>query len=557
MKRNFPVSNPRATKTGFGCLVSSMAISREHIRKSVGRFLPILLCLLVGYGSYWLTVRGFSEKNPVRIPSASREIPEVRPATSSVRNDTFKPVEDPRRASVRTAALNQQRAVTFKDQDAMRRMLSKLGHQVRLLGQIDGLNTLLLGYESAADLDALLEGDEELSMVFPIEIPSSPSISPQDGAVALNHSLLKWLGVETDNSLWGKGLVIAVLDTGIADHMVFNHPIQRINLIPLPSDLSLLNGHGTAVASLIFSNHPQAPGVAPAATPLSIRIADDSGFSNSFLIAQGIVAAVDAGAHMINISMGGSGNSSLVNQALAYARQNGVVVIAAAGNTGENGVLQPAAHPSVIAVGSVDAKNQPMRFSTSGTEVAISAPGFGIDAAYPGDLATKVSGTSFSTPIVTGVLAAVASSAGRQTMSALQAADFVLNHLTDVGMYGHDPHTGAGVPDLGTIMNAGIVGRNDVSVNSIYRTEKNQLQVVIQNLGTETLINTGVSTSINGTNVQSNITTLAPMESRVVTIPIGESESYRISASAQLSSGLIDARQANNSLTVEIDPNPE
>ncbi|MFN7343136.1 MAG: S8 family serine peptidase, partial [bacterium] len=80
--------------------------------------------------------------------------------------------------------------------------------------------------------------------------------------------------------------------TGIADHIAFKNAIQRINLVPLPTDPSALNGHGTAVASVIFSNNPLAPGVAPSATPLSVRIADDNGTSNTFLIAQGIIAAV-------------------------------------------------------------------------------------------------------------------------------------------------------------------------------------------------------------------------------------------------------------------------
>jgi hypothetical protein len=533
-----------------------MAISRENTKKWLGRFLPIPLFLLVGYGSYWLTVRSLPEKETPPIASEKREIPLVPQKRSFSPENKRKPSEEQAKESVRAEELKQQRAITFKDEEAMRRFLAKLGEKVQLLGKIDALNTVLVGFGNSNDLDALLEGDEELSMIFPIEIPSFENVGPQDGAVALNNSLLKWLGVESDNALWGKGLVIAVLDTGIADHMVFKNPIQRINLVPLPSDLSLLNGHGTAVASLIFSSNPSAPGVAPAATPLSVRIADDSGYSNSFLIAQGIVAAVDAGAHIINISMGGTGNSTLVDQALAYAKQNGVVVVAAAGNTGADGVLQPAAHPSVIAVGSVDAKNQPMNFSTSGNEVAISSPGFGIYAAYPGDQAASVTGTSFSTPIVTGVLAAVASSSGRQTMSAQQAADLILNNLTDVGTFGDDPNTGGGVPDLGAIMNAGDKGRYDVSVNSIYLTDNNQLQVLVQNLGTETLINTGLSVNINGTNFQSNVTTLAPMETRVISIPVNQSESFTVSGTAQVTSGQTDVRMGNNSLSVQIVPNP-
>jgi hypothetical protein len=532
-----------------------MAHLKPNAKKWMAQFLTIALLLCVGYGSYWLTIHSISEK---KSPAT-----DTLPLSKSVNFTTKKGfttspyLSDPKITNEREKApedgsILNQRAISFKDQESMRKFLAKLGDKVRLLGQIDKLNTLLVSFSNTSDLEALLDGDEEITKIFPVNIPSFENVGAQPGAVALENGLLKWLGVESDNALWGKGIMIAILDTGIADHIAFKNDIQRINLVPLPTDLSLLNGHGTAVASLIFSNNPYAPGVAPGATPLSVRIADDQGSSNSFLIAQGIIAAVDAGAHIINISMGGTGNSTLVNQALAYAQQNGVVVVAAAGNTGTQGVMQPAANPSVIAVGAVDATNQPMNFSTSGNEVAISTPGFGVNVAYPGDLAARVNGTSFSSPIVAGVFAAVASSTGKQTMSAQQASNLVLSHLNDVGTQGSDPFTGGGVPNMGTIMNSNTSGRYDASINSIYLSNGNQLNVLVQNLGTETLINSGVSINVNGTNVQSNITTLAPMESRVITIPSSSLNSLNVTSSIQLSSGQTDLRPENNSLSQQI-----
>lgn len=477
------------------------------------------------------------------------------PKKSTSLREPIKPDVNIDNEALETGALRNQRAIVFKDEAAMQAFLAKLGDKVKLLGKIDKLHTLHLGFNNPSDLDALLDGEEELSMIFPVNIPSFENVGPQDGAVALENNLLKWLGVESDNLLWGKGITIAILDTGIADHIAFKNAIQRINLVPLPSDPSNLNGHGTAVASVIFSDNPYAPGVAPSATPLSVRIADDNGTSNSFLIAQGIIAAVDAGADIINISLGGSGQSSLVDKALAYAKESGVIVVASAGNSGTEGVMQPAASPGVIAVGAVDARNQSMNFSTSGKEVAISSPGYGVNVAYPGDLAARVNGTSFSSPIVAGVIAAVASSSGEPTMSQQQAANLVLSNLNDVGIAGDDPNTGGGVPDMGTIMNLGTSGRYDASINSIYQTDGNQLNVLIQNLGTETLINTGVSVIINGRPTQANITTLAPMQTHVVTIPQGTTEPLQVSGTVQLSSGQTDQRPQNNSVTQRITPN--
>jgi hypothetical protein len=521
--------------------------------------LLILLFLAVGYASYLLTVNLAPKKqpSPPKELTYTRSVNFTSPKRSIPSLDPRKPVAAIDREALENGALRNQRTIVFKDEAALQAFLAKLGDKVKVLGKIDKLNTLLVGFGDLNDLDSLLNGDEELSMIYPVNIPSFENVGPQDGAVALENNLLKWLGVESDNSLWGKGITIAILDTGIADHIAFKNAIQRINIVPLPSDPSSLNGHGTAVASVIFSDNPLAPGVAPAATPLSVRIANDDGTSNSFLIAQGIIAAVDAGADIINISLGGSGQSSLVDQAIAYAKKTGAVIIAASGNSGTEGVMQPAASPGVIAVGAVDANNQSMNFSTTGNEVAISSPGFGVNVAYPGNKAAQVSGTSFSSPIVAGVFAAVASSSGKPGMSAEQAAHLVMSNLNDVGVAGTDPSTGAGVPDMGTIMNLGTNGRHDASINSIYQTNGNQLNILVQNLGSETLINSAVSININGGSTQANITTLAPMQTHVITIPHLITDPIQVSGSIHISPTLTDQRPQNNSISKQITPSPK
>jgi hypothetical protein len=422
---------------------------------------------------------------------------------------------------------------------------------VNLLGRLDALNALRVGFDNEADLLAMLDGSEETSFIYPVNIPEF-SFGAQDGAVALQNNLLKWLGVTGDNSQWGNGVKIAILDTGIGDHIAFKNSIERINLIPLSSDPSLLNGHGTAVASLIFSDNPLAPGVAPAAQPLSVRIADDNGSSDSFLIAQGIIAAVDAGAHLINISLGGSGKSSLVESALAYAKQAGIIVVAASGNSGTQGVMQPAASPSVIAVGAVDANNQHMNFSTSGSQVAVSAPGYGVNVAYPGDTAARVNGTSFSSPIIVGTIAATMSNSGSITLNGNTAVNTVYQYLNDIGTQGTDSLTGSGVPDMWRILNGNTPGIYDAAVTSVSTNSSNQnneILVLVQNQGTEKLINAAVSVNINGTVTQSNITILAVGESRVVAIPVSSLENLNIQSSIQLSGSQVDQRPANNSIS--------
>lgn len=451
-------------------------------------------------------------------------------------------------AAINDGALPNQRVIVFKDKAALEAFLAKLGNGVNLLGRLDKLNALHIRFGNENDLLALLDGTEETGLIYPLNIPEF-STGPQAGAVPLGNGLLDWLGVTGDNSLWGKGVKIAILDTGIADHIAFRNAIERINLVPLPANAADLNGHGTSVASLIFSSNPQAPGIAPGATPLSVRIADDNGSSNSFLIAEGIIAAVDTGAQLINISLGGNGRSGLVENALDYAKKAGVIVVAAAGNSGTEGVMYPAASPSVVAVGAVDAKNQPMAFSTTGEQVAVAAPGYAVSAAYPGNRAASVTGTSFSSPIVTGVIAATMSQGGTQNLSSNAAHSAVNSSLNDVGFQGGDPATGAGVPDIWRIRNGNTPRVYDAAVTSI-TTMGTQAQVLVQNLGTETLINAAVSVNINGATTHANITTLARGDTRVITVPLGGGgENLNIEGGVRLSGGQTDQRPSNDSIS--------
>jgi hypothetical protein len=521
--------------------------------KQIKRFwlIPALIC--IGFGSYWLTVLSIPQKQSEPVAEKLRTAKPATPVNERPEPSKISKPESPATfvEDGQSDALTNQRAVTFSDAESMRRFLENAGAGIRILGRIDSLETLLVGYDNIAALEALLDGSEETSPIFPVSIPPIEGPGAQSGAVALENGLLEWLGIEGDHSAFGKGITIAILDTGIADHPAFSSEIQRINLVPLSENSADLNGHGTAVASLIFSNNPLVPGVAPGATPLSIRIADDNGSSNSFLMAQGIIAAADAGAQIINISLGGYGKSAVVDKAVEYASARGSIIVAAAGNTGTEGVMQPAANPGVIAVGAVDARNQPMAFSTTGKQIAIAAPGYGVNVAYTGNSAARVSGTSFSGPIAAGVIAATASSSGTQKRSVQQAATLVMSRLKDVGIQGSDSSTGAGVPDMSRILNANLAGYYDASINSIYALQNNQLGVLVQNLGNETLINADVSITVNGTPTRANITTLLPGQTRLITVPSGGSNDLKILSRIKLGSGQTDQRRSNDSLNLQ------
>ncbi len=209
---------------------------------------------------------------------------------------------------------------------------------------------------------------------------------------------------------------VAVLDTGIdLNHPSFQGKLDTSNAKDfidgdnVPQEGSALlsgYGHGTAVASVVLQ-------IAPKVTILPIRVLDADGNGDTSTIASAIDYAVSAGARVINISLGSDVDTSVLNTAIKNAVNKGIAVICAAGNTGNTAVLYPAVKADTtstqgtgsVGVGSVDTSFLKSSFSTYGQNLEITAPGENIVAAFPGSQIASVSGTSFSTPVVSGIVA--------------------------------------------------------------------------------------------------------------------------------------------------------
>ena len=526
------------------------------------RYLLFMLAFVLAVlGGYWLASTAVTGAAPRVTSRRGTQEPE------KLRGDEPKPKSPTRQRmltrhpdydAMLSGALTDERVLVFKDPADLARFLDRMGNKVKLLDRLNALNALRVGFSDNGDLLALLDGTEEQALVFPVTSPSPAEGTVQPGAVAMGAHLLDWLGVNRDNSDWGKGVSIAVLDTGVTASSSFKTNISAINLVDLPADPASQNGHGTAVASLIVGDSSATPGVAPSASVLSIRIADDNGISDSFLLAKGIVAAADAGVQLINISFGSDGNSAVVRNAISYALDKGILIVAAAGNNGVNQVSYPAANTGVIAVGAVDALGNHLDFSNSGDAIALAAPGYGLNAAWTGDQAVSVTGTSFSTPIIVGSIAAIMTESGNKNLTPVQAYQLLTSYLNDGGAAGNDPQLGAGMPDIGRVLNGTTPGIYDAAVAStslIPADTSNpygQAEVLIQNRGTETLINTAVKVSVGGASVTTNITALAPNAVTTVRVPVSQTpEVYattglQVDARVVLSGGVTDAKPSND-----------
>jgi hypothetical protein len=523
------------------------------------RYLIALLGFVVAaFIGYWLANTAVPPKPP-RVVSSDSTIERKEKAVFDDPAPKFRTGDRPLirhrdEEAVANGALAGQRTLVFKDQAALEAFLKRAGDRVHVTGRLDQLNALRVSFLDPDDLASLLGDDAQASFVFPVDIPTLGEGTAQPGAVSLNAGLLEWLGIDGDNSGWGAGVLIAILDTGVTQNKAFSSSIYSTNLVDLPGDLSTQNGHGTAVASMIIGNAPLTPGVAPGADIISIRIANDLGQSDTFLLAQGIIQAVDSGARLINISMGGFGDSVLVRNAIEYASAAGSLIIASAGNNGTDQVSKPAAYDGVIAVGAVDAMGNHLGFSNTGSQISISAPGFGVNAAWTGDQAASVSGTSFSSPIVAGAIAALMNRPAAPKLTARQAADLLYSYLNDSGEAGTDNKVGAGMPDLGRaiigkkpgIYDAAVASQRILPPSSGY--PNGQIEVLVQNRGTETLVNTKVRISTPTGVVDSNITTLPANGVQTIRVPINGNVDRELhyDAKVSLTGGKTDVKPNND-----------
>ncbi|WP_374709330.1 S8 family peptidase [Desmospora profundinema] len=209
----------------------------------------------------------------------------------------------------------------------------------------------------------------------------------------------------------GQGVKVAVLDTGID----YNHEDLNVRggASFVGGNYMDRNGHGTHVAGTIAAvdNSIGVIGVAPDAELYAVKVLSDSGSGSYSGIAQGIEWAIDNGMDVINMSLGGSSSSSVLQSAVQRAYNSGIVVVAAAGNSGAgtDTVGYPAKYPEAIAVAAVDSNNQRASFSSTGPSVELSAPGVNVLSTIPRNRYSSYSGTSMASPHVAGVAVLVKS----------------------------------------------------------------------------------------------------------------------------------------------------
>ena len=202
-------------------------------------------------------------------------------------------------------------------------------------------------------------------------------------------------------------IVVAVLDTGVNAASPDLAGVVRpgVDLVNGGASASDDNGHGTAVAGVIAAranNSIGGAGVCWKCVILPIKVMGANGNGDLATVAAGIVRATDMGARVIDLSLGGPAGEPPLEQAVAYAASKGVLVTAAAGNSGLATPFYPANYPGVISVGGTNTGDILYSWSEHGPWVQVSAPGCNV-APLLHDGYGEFCGTSSATPLVAGL----------------------------------------------------------------------------------------------------------------------------------------------------------
>jgi type VII secretion-associated serine protease mycosin len=252
----------------------------------------------------------------------------------------------------------------------------------------------------------------------------------------------------------GAGVTVAVIDSGVDAHHVDldGQVLPGLDLVNPKGngDIDLV-GHGTTVSAIIAGKDDDngVMGIAPKAKILPVRVLDQQNrYDDAMIVAKGVRWAVDHGARVINLSLGGSGSSAALAAALDYAFAKDVVVVACTGNASAapaGGVWYPAREPGVLAVAGMERDDTDIwSGSITGRETVVTAPATQLVGARPSGY-WKVQGTSFAAPMVSATAALIRSR--WPTMSAGEVINRIIKTAKDRGTPGRDSTYGYGLID--------------------------------------------------------------------------------------------------------------
>ena len=340
--------------------------------------------------------------------------------------------------------------ITNQRAEGLNRTISCEGGNVTGIISVEGKVRVLTVEVASSQVFSFVERIQTNELVRYVErdTKASATFLPNDPYWSLQWGPRK---IEADaawNTTTGSsGILVAIIDTGID----YTHVDLAANYVSLgydwvnnDNDPMDDNGHGTHCAGIVSAKLNNGVGIAGLAQVriMTEKVLDSGGWGYYSWITEGIYHAVAAGAKIISMSLGGSSYSEPLREAVTYARDQNVLVIAGAGNTGLPSPLYPAAYDDVIAVSATDSNDNIAAFSSYGSWIDLAAPGVDVYSTVLGNGYAYKSGTSMACPHVTGVAALVWSVFSNSAADHIR--QILLRTADDLGEPGFDVHYGYG-----------------------------------------------------------------------------------------------------------------
>ncbi len=244
---------------------------------------------------------------------------------------------------------------------------------------------------------------------------------------------------------------IAVIDTGIdlTHSDLAGKLLPGVNLVDEQAQPNDDVGHGTHVAGIISALTDNMEGIAGMSwynKIMPVKVLDASGAGSTYDVARGIIWATDQGAKIINMSLGNYADAEFLHDAVRYAYDRDVVLIAATGNDNTEQPGYPAAYPEVFAVSATNPYNERAIFSNFGNYVDVVAPGENIASTYMQNQYASLSGTSMASPHVAALAALIRSV--NPLLTNEQVMNLMRETAVDLGIEGKDKDYGHGLIDV-------------------------------------------------------------------------------------------------------------
>jgi thermitase len=271
----------------------------------------------------------------------------------------------------------------------------------------------------------------------PFFMPNDPKLANQWGLASTRFG-----GAWNDAN--GDGAKVAIVDSGVySEHPDIGRIVAQRDFVEGDAVADDDFGHGTHVTGIAGALTDNGKGVAGGCFGCGLiigKVMGLGGFTTDSRIVEGINWSVNQGADVVNLSLGGPADSSVLRRAVNRAHGEGAVVVAAAGNDGADGPRYPAAYSKVIAVGAISVDDRLAPFSGRGRWVDLAAPGTDIISTSESGGYDTQSGTSMAAPFVSGLAGLLAS----QGMAAGSIRQDMQATAEDLGPAGQDPRYGHG-----------------------------------------------------------------------------------------------------------------